>query len=216
MKTKETILAPAAEIIAQRTVRQDKDSYGTLITIDPDGSPVPTTISPSRSEGINWITFCTGRGASSAVRIAQDNKAAVCLNSSTYHISLTGAAEVCTDPEICREMWYEGLANHFSGPDDPNLCVIRFTTQRYSLFVDWELGDCETISASDGTGQYIQKRAPMQWQVALILYILPIPCSRKEVFRKRLGLGISERRNRRIASTVLQTLTSFPEPDTIF
>ena len=63
MNTKETILARAAEIIAQRTVRQDKDSFGTLITIDPDGSPVPTTISPSRSEGIRWITFCTGRGA---------------------------------------------------------------------------------------------------------------------------------------------------------
>lgn len=45
----------------------------------------------------------------------------------------------CTDPEICREMWYDGLANHFFGPDDPNFCVIRFTTQRYSLFIDWEV-----------------------------------------------------------------------------
>ncbi len=67
----------AAEIIAQRTVRQDKDSFGTLITIDPDGSPVPTTISPSRSEGISWITFCTGKGAPSPVRLGQNNKAAV-------------------------------------------------------------------------------------------------------------------------------------------
>ena len=138
MNTKETILARAAEIIAQRTVRQDKDSFATLITIDPDGSPVPTTISPSRSEGIRWITFCTGRGAPSPVRLGQNNKAAVCLNSPAYHISLTGTAQVCTDSEICREMWYEGLANHFSGPDDPNLCVIRFTTERYSLFIDWE------------------------------------------------------------------------------
>ena len=67
-----------------------------------------------------------------------DNKAVVCLNSPTYHISLTGTAQVCTDPETCREMWYEGLSNHFFGPDDPNPCVIRFTTQRYSLFIDWE------------------------------------------------------------------------------
>lgn len=138
MNKKETVLARAAEIIAQRTVRQDTDSYGTLITIDPDGSPVPTTISPSRSEGICWITFCTGRGAPSAVRLGKNNKAAVCLNSPTYHISLTGTAEVCTDAQICREMWYEGLANYFSGPDDPNFGVIRFTTERYSLFVDWE------------------------------------------------------------------------------
>ena len=46
MSKRETILARAAEIIAQRTVRQDENSYGTLITIDPDGAPVPTTISP--------------------------------------------------------------------------------------------------------------------------------------------------------------------------
>lgn len=138
MNKKENILARAAEIIAQRTVRQDADSYGTLITIDTDGSPVPTTITPSRSEGIRWITFCTGRGAPSSVRLGKNNRAAVCLNSSTYSISLTGTAEVCTDPQICREMWYEGLSNHFSGPDDPNFCVIRFTTQRYSLFIDWE------------------------------------------------------------------------------
>lgn len=138
MDKKERILARAAEIIAQRTVRQDKESYATLITVDADGFPAATTISPSRSEGLRWITFCTGRGAPTPVRLKKNNRAAVCLNTPTYQISLTGTAEVCTDPETCREMWYEGLSNHFSGPDDPNLCVIRFTTRRYSLFIDWE------------------------------------------------------------------------------
>lgn len=134
----EGIIAKAGEIIARRTVRQDKDSFCTLVTLDPDGSPMPTTISPSRSEGIRWMTFCTGRGAPTPVRLGQNSRAAVCLNSPAYHIALTGRAEVLTDPETCREMWYEGLANHFSGPEDPNFCVIRFTTQRYSLFIDWE------------------------------------------------------------------------------
>ena len=54
MNTK-NILARAADIIAQRTVRQDKDSFATLITIDPDGSPVPTTISPSRRMDSGFI-----------------------------------------------------------------------------------------------------------------------------------------------------------------
>lgn len=138
MSTREIILARAAEIVAQRTVRQDPHSFGTLITIDADGFPASTTISPSRSDSLRWITFCTGRGAPTPVRLTRNNKAAVCLNAPTYHISLVGTAEVCTDPETCRAMWYEGLANHFTGPDDPNLCVIRFTTQRYSLFVDWQ------------------------------------------------------------------------------
>lgn len=39
---------------------------------------------------------------------------------------------------IKQEMWYEGLKNHFRGPDDPNYCVLRFHTERYNLLVDWK------------------------------------------------------------------------------
>ena len=34
-------------------------------------------------------------------------------------------------------MWYEGFTNHFSGPEDPNFCVLRFNTERYNLLIDW-------------------------------------------------------------------------------
>ena len=44
------------------------------------------------------------------------------------------------------------------------------------------IDNCEMFPTSDGNGQYIQKRAPMQWPVALILYILPTPCALKEGF----------------------------------
>jgi general stress protein 26 len=43
-----------------------------------------------------------------------------------------------TDPDVKKEMWYGGLANHFNGPEDPNYCVLRFKTQRYNLLVDWK------------------------------------------------------------------------------
>lgn len=46
-----------------------QDSFGTLITIDPDGFFVPATISLSSSEGIRRITFCTSWNASSPVRL---------------------------------------------------------------------------------------------------------------------------------------------------
>ena len=45
-----------------------------------------------------------------------------------------------------------------------------------------DVGICEMFSASDVVGQYIQKRTPMQWQVALILYILTTHCLWKESF----------------------------------
>jgi general stress protein 26 len=46
--------------------------------------------------------------------------------------------EILSDPEIKKEMWYEGLANHFTGAEDPNYCVLRFNTERFNLLVDWQ------------------------------------------------------------------------------
>jgi len=39
-----------------------------------------------------------------------------------------------------KETWYPGLEEHYpnGGIDDPNYCVLVFTTKRYSLWVDIE------------------------------------------------------------------------------
>ncbi len=125
----------AGEIVEKNT---GADSYCVLALIDQDGYPTASTISASKSEGINRITFCTGMGSTKTNRIDQHKQASVCFNSPEYNITLVGDIEVVTDPEVKKEMWYEGLENHFNGPADPNYCVLRFTTKRYNLFVDWE------------------------------------------------------------------------------
>ena len=33
---------------------------------------------------------------------------------------------------------YPGLEQNFSGPDDPDYCVLRFETERYNLLIDWQ------------------------------------------------------------------------------
>jgi hypothetical protein len=43
---------------------------------------------------------------------------------------------VLTDIETKKEMWYEGMGYYFKGPEDPNFCVLRFKTQRYSLMLN--------------------------------------------------------------------------------
>lgn len=132
----ETIIARAAEIIAQRTAAGN-GNYAALVLQDLDGAPTASTFSIAKAQGIQWAAFCTGLGSNACQRIARCNQASLLLNSPEYHIVLTGQAEVLTDAETKRDMWYEGLAQHFSGPEDPGLCVIRFNTQRYNLFVDW-------------------------------------------------------------------------------
>lgn len=131
----EKIIARAGELIAERI--GGPQNFCTLAFVDPDGYPHTTTISISKADGIRWLTFCTGTGAKDYI-INNCNKASVCINSSEYHIALTGTIEQINDSEVKKEMWYDGLKNHFSGWEDPNYCVLKLTTERYNFLVDWE------------------------------------------------------------------------------
>ncbi len=133
----EDIISKAAEIVASKT-GGGNECYCVLAVIDQDGYPTTSTISASKAEGLNWITFCTGLGSDKTKRIEQCNRASVCFDAIDYNISLVGTIEVLTDPEIKKEMWYPGLQGHFSGSDDPGYCVLRFNTKRYNLLVDWQ------------------------------------------------------------------------------
>ncbi len=128
------IIKKAGEIVEKNT---GELTYCVLSLIDLDGYPTASTITASKAEGIKWITFCTGLGGTRTNRISKNNRASVCLNSDDYNITLVGTIDILTDLEIKKEMWYEGLTNHFSGPEDPNFCVLRFNTERYNLFIDW-------------------------------------------------------------------------------
>jgi general stress protein 26 len=129
------IVKRAGEIIQKNT---GEATYCVIAQIDLDGYPTASTITASKADGINWITFCTGLGGTRTERIKGSNQASICFNASDYNITLVGTIEVCTDPNIKKDMWYDGLSNHFNGPEDPNYCVLRFNTQRYNLLVDWQ------------------------------------------------------------------------------
>lgn len=131
----EEIISRAEEIVAQNTGER---TYCTLALIDLEGYPTVSTITASKADGINWLTFCTGLGSDKTNRILKCNRASVCFNSNEYNITLVGIIDIITDPNVKKEMWYGGLVNHFSGPQDPNYCVLRFKTERINLLVDWK------------------------------------------------------------------------------
>lgn len=130
----EELIQKASEIISGRC---QEDGYCALTLMDTDNRPITTTITPSKAEGIYWMTFCTGFGTRTE-RIQFRPDACVCFNSSEYHISLKGMMEIITDPVVKKEMWYEGLSNHFSGPEDEGYVVLKFSTDSYNLFIDWQ------------------------------------------------------------------------------
>ena len=126
------IIEKAAEIISK------KGDECVLALIDADGYPTASTYSVSKNDGIKWVTFCTALDGNAPKRIEKCDRASICLNSSDpfYNITLVGKIEVITDAETKKEMWYDGLDFYFSGPDDPSFCVLKFTTERYNLYVD--------------------------------------------------------------------------------
>ena len=134
---RDRILARAGEIVAQRMGGGNR-GFCTLALVDEEGYPAMTTISISKADGIKWITFCTSLKANSVLRARRSCKAGVCVNSEGYHIALNGTIEVLTDEQTKREMWYPGLEQNFTGPDDPDYCVLRFETERYNLLIDWQ------------------------------------------------------------------------------
>ncbi|WMJ90282.1 pyridoxamine 5'-phosphate oxidase family protein [Anaerocolumna sp. MB42-C2] len=134
MDVNEELIQKAIEIIQGQC---GEDGYCALTLMDIDDRPNTTTITPSKADGIKSIAFCTGFGTRTE-RIQFRPDACVCFNSTEYHISLKGRMEIITDRDVKHEMWYSGLANHFSGPNDPGYVVLRFTTDSYTLFIDWK------------------------------------------------------------------------------
>ena len=141
----ENAIKKAGEIIRERSAfgTYRANLYCVLSQTGLDGRLTSSVITPSRADGIQWITFGTGLQSNKAKRIERDDRACVCFAADEYGIALRGRLEILTDAASKNENWYDGLANHFSGPDDPGYCVLKFHTETYSLFVDWE----ETVGA---------------------------------------------------------------------
>lgn len=131
----EEIICRAGGIIALNT---GMTTYCTLALIDQDGYPTVSTITASKAEGINLLSFCTSLKSGKVNRILKCKNASVCFNSDEYNITLIGTIDIITDPNVKKEMWYDGLANHFNGPQDPDYCVLLFKTERYNLLIDWK------------------------------------------------------------------------------
>jgi len=132
-------ITKAAEIIKENSA-QGEVGFGicTLSLIDEAGYPTASIMMPSKSEGIHWITFGTMLDENRAKRAAKCNRASVCFGTAEHCINLVGEIEIITTDNVKREMWYDGLSHHFTGPDDPNYCVLKFTTKRYKLFLDFQ------------------------------------------------------------------------------
>jgi len=144
------ILVKINEIVEKNVVQNGvfRGETCVLSLIDEEGFPTMSTITPAKSDGVKWITFGTLLDQNRAKRSAANSNAGVCFDSDAYCVNLVGKIEVITSTDVKHDMWYDGLYGHFTGPDDPNYCVLKFTPKRYKFF---NVSDEMEVTEVEGT-----------------------------------------------------------------
>lgn len=136
----------AEKIINSKTAAVNMGTGVTLSLLDHEGYPTTSTLSISKADGIKQLTFGASLASNKAKRALANGRASICIfddnfeSGDYYNITLVGDVEVVTDIELKKETWYEGLEEHFpnGGVNDPDYCVLKFTTKRYNLWVNME------------------------------------------------------------------------------
>jgi len=137
-------ITKAEEIVKSKTAAVNMGAGVTMSLLDSEGYPTTSTLSISKAEGIRHITFASTLDSNKVKRAKENSRASVCIfdddyeGGAYYNITLVGDVEILTGTETKKETWYPGLEEHYpnGGLDDPNYCVLKFTTKRYNLWVD--------------------------------------------------------------------------------
>ena len=138
------ILQRAKEIVQRSTMHSRMEEGRTpgadwvMSVIDEEGYPAASMITAAAADGFRWIAFCTGLGWNKPNRLQREPRSCIYLfDEETFSgISLAGKAEIITDPEIKRLMWYDDLGATFRGPEDDRWCVLMFRPEKYNIFMD--------------------------------------------------------------------------------
>ena len=116
-----------------------------LASVSALGYPRICVVSKVKSEGIQKIWCATGLSGTKTSHFTANPKAGVCFWKDGNSVTLTGNVAVKTDRDIRESMWLDWFTAHFpGGVDDPNYCVLEFTAQEATLWID---GEFVTVAA---------------------------------------------------------------------
>lgn len=109
---------------------------GYVGVIDENGFPNVATRSNIKPHSILNCYFATGTYANLSLRLQKNNKTSVCFHKDGDNVTLVGTSEFITDKKEKNDLWLDWFINHFpEGVDDPNYCIVKFTTHKVSLWV---------------------------------------------------------------------------------
>jgi len=123
-----------------------------VATVTADGKPwVRYVMAKADSDLV--FRFCTSLGSRKVAHIKKTPDVHISMGVANFEtakhwVQVQGAAEVSTDRNERHSFWFDELKNYFSGPDDPDYCVvivrpsrIEFGTMGSMAPEVWEAGN---------------------------------------------------------------------------
>ncbi|MEW6261726.1 MAG: pyridoxamine 5'-phosphate oxidase family protein [Thermodesulfobacteriota bacterium] len=105
-----------------------------LATITEDGQPWVRYVTPFADDNLTiWLsTFIRSRKVAQIRRNPEVHltTGVTALETAEAYLQIQGRAEILTDDQTKKAVWFDYLQNIFSGPDDPNYCVCKITPYR--------------------------------------------------------------------------------------
>ena len=110
-----------------------------LASVNEEGYPRICVLGKLKSEGIRKVYVATGMRGTKVKHFQANPKASVCTWKDGNSITLIGTVQVTQDHAILEEMWLDWFIQHFPGGiDDPNYCILDFTAEEATLWIDGE------------------------------------------------------------------------------
>lgn len=142
-----TIIEKAAQMVSEAQVI-------TVASIDENGYPRPVAMVKIKDEN-GAIYVSTGASSAKTAHFKANPKAGVSIVRGGDNIIYTGEMEIVTDEDLKRSLWGEWMLPHFpGGADDAEYCVLRFTPQSATYYIDGEFAKSGLLCQSCGMPIY--------------------------------------------------------------
>jgi len=108
-----------------------------VATLTDDGRPWVRYVM-GKADNDLVFRFCTHMGSRKVGQIRKNPNAHISLGvtdleTAEHWLQVQGAALISTDADERRSFWFDELSNYFSGPDDPDYCIIIIRPSRIEL-----------------------------------------------------------------------------------
>lgn len=108
----------------------------TVASIDENGYPRPVAMVKIKDED-GAIYVSTGTSSAKTAHFKANPKAGISIVRGGDSIVYTGEMEIVTDQAIKRSLWGDWMLDHFrGGVEDPEFCVLKFTPQSATYWID--------------------------------------------------------------------------------